>query len=197
MKRLFAFIVILIFCRPVYGEVLVYTISCSTKGVDIETGSYVKQKLRGYFVADITINQNKVNSSAMIFKGIDPSNAKIQETIPDTVFEFRKTTGSSGTEWVSMELYDESYGMDCILTGGAKRSDIGSSNRENIANGLNGNIVISGTLPLIDCDARSSGPMKLKLDVNKTKDANKATKNFPQVVESLQSELLSRGYQYY
>jgi hypothetical protein len=192
MKRLFAIIIILVLCRPVYGEVLVYNISGSTKGVDIETGNYLRQQLRGYLVLDASISQVKVNSSALIFIGSDASNAKIQETVPDIVFEFRKTA-----EWLSIELYDESYGMDCVLTGGAKSADIGSANKENVAKGFNGNIVISGTLPLIDRDARSSGPIKLKLDANTTKDANKKTMSFLQVVADLQTKLLNSGYQYY
>jgi hypothetical protein len=192
MKRLFAIIIMLVLCRPVYGEVLVYNISGSTKGVDIETGNYLRQQLRGYLVFDASISQVKVNSSALIFIGSDASNAKIQETVSDIVFEFRKTS-----EWLSIELYDESYGMDCVLTGGAKSTDIGSADKENVAKGFNGNIVISGTLPLIDRDARSSGPIKLKLDANTTKDANKKTMSFLQVVADLQTKLLNSGYQYY
>jgi hypothetical protein len=143
-------------------------------------------------VLDASISQVKVNSSALIFIGSDASNAKIQETVSDIVFEFRKTS-----EWLSIELYDESYGMDCVLTGGAKSTDIGSADKENVAKGFDGNIVISGTLPLIDRDARSFGPIKLKLDANTTKDANKKTMSFLQVVADLQTKLLNSGYQYY
>jgi hypothetical protein len=197
MKRLFAIIILLALCRPVYGEVLVYHISGSTKGIDVETGNYLRQQLRGYFVLEVSISQVKVNSSALIFIGSEASNAKIQETIPDIVFEFRKTTAASGSEWLSIELYDELYGIYCVLTGNAKSTEIGSANKENVAKGFNGNIVISGTLPLIDRDARSSGPIKLKLDANTTKDANKKTMSFLQVVADLQSKLLNSGYQYY
>lgn len=197
MIKLIAFLAIFIFCSPVYGEILVYKIAGNINGVDFEEDGKIRMKLRGYCVMDVDFDQNEIASSALILKGSDDSDVDLQETIIDIVYEFNTIEKTYKHEWLSLELFDEGYGFDAILTGKTKNTAIGSGSNEKVARGLKGKVICSEATPVLDHKTMGSGSITMKLSLDKTSKANKKTMSLRQVVADIQEHLYSRGHDYY
>lgn len=169
--------------------VLVYNLFGMVQAVDTTASSQVTQLLNGYIVINVSDDDGTVTDSSVILYGRQGWNNKFY-TVGDNIVNF-----TAYGNFVTL-IADNGSGDKIILTGQLRNTNIGTSSRQLIANMLNGAMTLQNG-QLFDTNASLVGAGAIQATLNGwfTRGTNSASTAFGDVVNSITSNLESRGFQ--
>ncbi|MGA2094051.1 MAG: hypothetical protein ABSH16_11710 [Sedimentisphaerales bacterium] len=169
--------------------VLVYNLFGMVQAVDTAANGQVTQLLSGYIVLNINETDGTVDDSSIILYGRQGWRSRFY-TVADDIVNFT-TYGN----FVTL-IADNGQGDRIILTGRLRGANIGASARQRVADPLSGAMTLqNGQLFDANASLTGAGAMQANLNTWLTRNANSSATAFGDVVNSIISNLESRGFQ--
>jgi hypothetical protein len=169
--------------------VLVYNLFGNVQAVDTAANDQVTQLLSGYIVMNINETDGIVDDSSVILYGRQDWRNRFY-TIDDNIVSF--TTYGNYVTLVA----GNGQGNLIILTGRIRSANIGAATRQQAATNLSGAMTLEyGQLFDVDALLTGGGDMQAMLNNWLTRNANSSGNTIDEVVDSILSNLESRGFQ--
>lgn len=190
MKKLVISLIVLTFCLPSYGEILVYKTTTNGFEFDLESETSARDRYNSYLVldADLTEVDIPVNDAQEVCYA---KNGKYKQQWLGDVngLELIPVMDDSG-KMVILKVFNNNDEDYALAYGKADRRDIGAGKIPLVANRLKGHRVWH-----LDGETAGSAQYRLTLDTRATKNANKEGKTASEIVADYQLMLNEKqGY---
>jgi hypothetical protein len=170
--------------------VLVYNLFGTVQAVDTAANGQVTQFLNGYIVMNINDTEGTVDGSSVILYGRQGWNNKFY-TIDDDIVNF-----TAYGNFVTL-IVDDGLSNRIVLTGRLRNANVGAATREKVADPLSGAMTLqNGQIFNLDQSLIGAGAMQAILNGRLTRSVNTSGTAFDDVVNSILSNLESRGFQW-